>query len=55
METEAAGATGYRLRDRVIAADWTDFHRTHATLEVVSPEENLQAGTSGYHMSFKAP
>jgi hypothetical protein len=55
METEAAGATGYRLRDRVIAADWTTFHRNHATLEIVSPEENLQAGASGYQMSFKAP
>ena len=55
METEAASATGYRLRERVIAADWMDFHRTQATLEVVTPEENLQAGTSGYLMSFKAP
>jgi hypothetical protein len=55
METEAAGATGYRLRDRVIAADWADFHRTHATLEIVSAEENLQAGANGYRMSFKAP
>jgi hypothetical protein len=55
METEAAGATGYRLRDRVIAADWTDFHRTHATLEIVSVDENLQAGASGYRMSFKEP
>jgi hypothetical protein len=54
METESAGDTGYRLRDRVVAVDWADFHRTHATLEVVSPEENLQAGKSGYHMSFTA-
>jgi hypothetical protein len=55
METEAAGATGYRLRDRVIAADWMDFHRAHATLEIVSVEENLRAGASGYRMSFKVP
>jgi hypothetical protein len=55
METEAAGATGYRLRDRVIAVDWSYFHRAHATLEIVSAEENLQAGASGYRMSFKAP
>ncbi|MCK1443404.1 DUF3223 domain-containing protein [Bradyrhizobium sp. 48] len=54
METEAAGATGYRLRDRAIATDWIDFHRTHATLEIVSPEENRQLGTSGYRMSFTA-
>jgi hypothetical protein len=55
METEASGATGYRLIDRIIAADWMDFHRTHATLEIVSAEENLKAGASGYRMSFKAP
>jgi hypothetical protein len=34
-------------RDRVIAADWAAFHRTHAMLEVVLPEENLQAGKGG--------
>lgn len=53
METEAAGATGYRLRDRAMAADWASFHRTHATLEIVSPEENRALGASGYRMSFK--
>ena len=52
IETEAAGATGYRLSDRAIAADWTDFHRTHATLEIVSVEENLRAGASGYRHGF---
>lgn len=55
METEAAGATGYRLRDTAIAADWASFHRTHATLEIVSPEENRALGAGGYRMSFKAP
>jgi hypothetical protein len=55
METEAAGATGYRLRDRAIATDWTDFHRAHAKLEIVSAEENLQAGANGYRMTFKVP
>lgn len=55
MVTESAGDTGYRLCDRVVAVDWTDFHRTHARLEVVSPKENLQAGKGGYQMSFKAP
>jgi hypothetical protein len=55
METEAAGPTGYRLRDRAIATEWADFHRAHATLEIVSAEENLRAGANGYRMTFKVP
>lgn len=53
METEAAGSTGYRLRDRGIAAEWAEFHRTHAILATISPEENLKAGAGGYRMQFK--
>ena len=52
METEAAGTTGYRLRDRAIAADWQKFHSEHAKLEIVSPKANLQAGSAGYRMTF---
>jgi hypothetical protein len=55
METEAAGVTGYRLRDRTIAADWQDFHRKHAKLVIISAKANLQAGSGGYRMTFNAP
>jgi hypothetical protein len=55
METEAAGATGYRLRDRTIALHWAAFHRVHATLEVLTQEENRALGASGYRMLFKEP
>lgn len=55
IETESAGATGYRLRDRSVAAEWFDFHRAHAKFEVVSPSENMQIGASGYRMRFREP
>lgn len=55
MDTESAGATGYRLRDRVIAAAWSDYHRAVAVLAMTTPQQNLSLGASGYKMRFVEP
>jgi hypothetical protein len=55
METESAGATGYKFQGRAIAADWQAFHAANATLEIISAEENLSLGAGGYQMRFVPP
>lgn len=55
MEMEAAGATGYRLKDRHIAAIWCAFHGSNVVFTMLTPQQNLALGASGYKMRFVEP
>jgi hypothetical protein len=55
MEPESIGKTGYRLLDRNIAAEWVDFHRANAVLQIASRKANQEIGSSGYRMLFEEP
>lgn len=55
MDTEAAGATGYRLKDRGIATSWAEFHKSNALLVMLTPQQNLALGANGYKMRFIEP